>query len=132
MQTLRAERFRKELLRQLWWGFLVLAILTTAAGFLLPGRPLVSALVGVVGAGLIMGTTALALSRMVRAPETQIGWLVGDYLGKIVVTAGAILFVKYVLAEPPLFVAVVLIGAILISVYVQVSAAARAGKDPRR
>lgn len=111
MKTVGMENYRKRTLVRLRNAYLLLAILIAVAGFALPGRPLLDALVGIVSAGLIMGISALTLNQMVKTETIGLGWLVIDYLLKIAVVAGAILFTKYVLHDNPLLVAVSVIAA---------------------
>ncbi len=111
MRTVGMENYRKRTLVRLRNAYLLLAVLIAIAGFVLPGRPLQDALVGIVSAGLIMGISALTLNQMVKTETLGLGWLVIDYLLKIGVVTGAILFTKYVLGDDPLLVAVSVIAA---------------------
>lgn len=123
MRTVGMERFRKFTLARLRNAYLALVVLVILGAFFLPDRPIVSALVGVISAGLIMGTSAYTLNQMVKAEHIGLGWLMIDYLVKIAVAAGAVLLTKYVFHDDPLLVAIAVIAAAVFTAMVPVMAA---------
>lgn len=122
MLTLEIREYQNRVRRRLAYAFVGIAVVTCVVGFLLPGRPLLSALLGIVGAGLLLATSAYTMNRMVTTEGMAVGWVAIDYLVKVIVVIGSLLLSKYVSVFDPVAVAVALVLAILATSAIQVTA----------
>lgn len=122
MKTLMLITYRDRLRRGLLYSFGAVAVIALGVAFLLPGRPLWSALVGVAAAGVIFGSSAISISKMVDSVDLGIGWLALDYLVKIAAIAGSVLLAKYWSVLDPLVVAGIVIAAVVVSLVMQLLA----------
>ena len=123
MRTVGMELYRKRTVARLGWAFVVLVLATIVAAFLLPGERWADAVVGIVAGGVIIGISALTLYKMVGADGLAVGWLVADYVAKILVAAAAIVFTKEVLGDDPLLVAMSVIAAVVFTAFVPIMGA---------
>ncbi len=123
MRTVGMERYRKRTVTRLGAAFVLLVVLTVLAVFFLPDQSWVDALIGIVAGGLIIGISAITLDKMVDADGLAVGWLVIDYVAKILVAAAAILITKDLIGEDPLLVAICVIAAVVFTAFVPIMGA---------
>lgn len=121
MLTLEIREYQSRVRRRLTWAFVVISVVTLAFGVFLPGRPLISVLLGVTAAGALLATTTYTMNRMVNAEGMALGWVAIDYLVKVVVVIGTLLVAKYVAIFDPIVVAIAVVMAIVATAAIQVS-----------
>lgn len=100
-----------------------LVVLISAGFALFAGDgSLVSALVGGLGGLSFMGFTWFSTVKMAASEDLGIGWLALDYLAKLLITLGLVLFAKNTGVLLPRVVGLILVAAILANMIAQVTA----------
>lgn len=122
MLTLEIREYQGRVRRRLAYAFVAISIVTVVVAFLLPGRPLLSGLLGIAASGALLATSAYTMNRMVDTEGMAVGWVAVDYLVKVVVVIGSLLLAKYVTIFDPIPVAVTLALSILTTSAIQVTA----------
>lgn len=122
MQTLEIREYQGRVRRSLIVVFVVISIGTLVASFFLPGRPLLSAGLGILAVGVMLVTSAYTMNRMANTEGLAAGWVAVDFVVKAAVILGSLLLARYVSVFDTIPVAIALVLAIFSTSLVHVTA----------
>ena len=119
MKTLRLIQYSARVRKGMLWAFVVLAIVSIVIGVLLPDMPISSALVGILGAAVVIGMSAFSITKMVEAEDLGVGWLAIDYVAKIAAIAVVTLVPKFIGGFNLGLIAGIVIAAVVVTMVIQ-------------
>lgn len=122
MKTTATLRMQHRVVAALKISILVFAVFSIAAAALLPAHRW-QIIAGLVGALAILGLSSWTVRKSVASDTLGAGWLALDYLLKLAILAGCILFVRFGLHENVLVTAVMLILGVVVATVIQTFAA---------
>jgi hypothetical protein len=120
MKTLRLIQYSARLRKAMFWAFIGIAAVSIVIGFLLPGRPIWSALIGVLGSAVVLGMSAFSIAKMVDSDDLGVGWLAVDYVVKIAAIAGVTLVPKFLGGFNLGLIAGIVIISVVVTMAIQV------------
>lgn len=126
MTSLQVRRATRRMHSMLVYGFGVFVLVALALALFWPGHPWPSALVGLVGGGIMFAASWITTSRAAGSAELSVGPIALDYLIKIALTLGSLVLAKSISALQVGPVAALLISAIVLTAGIQVTAFAPA------